>query len=224
MNTYLLDLRKKIKARDDYLADFTRVLKNSNRMGVLSSLLCLFVGLFCVIVGIQTVKLFALEPIIGVVLLLPFLFLVAVPFATLTTGLDKNIMYSPMDFFGSYDSSSFLLSRFWKKEKKLSIFNSHKDASAFFEDCEPLDEGIAVNTLNAVYGLSLEGTDLFKECFVYYEELGYWPKFLLKMSAEIDRLNLSARKSDNSSNLAKLTSSIVKIEAKSRKARLHVVK
>ena len=48
--------------------------------------------------------------------------------------------------------------------------------------------------LKSVYEFSLEETDLFKECLVYREELGYWPKILLKMGAEIDKAKLNVFK------------------------------
>ena len=200
MNNYLLDLRQKIKARNNYRVDYLKLVKKSNRIGFFSSLGCLFLGVSSTIVVAMLIlgSSAASVAVLYLFLTLPCFFLTAIPFCTLAFS-DKKFSYSPFDFFNACTSVFYLSDRFWKREKRLNDFNSYEDASTFFENCEPLDESSVVNLLKSIYEFSLEETDLFKECLVYREELGFWPKFLLKMAVEIDKVRLAAVRSEISS-------------------------
>jgi len=194
MNTHV-ELREKIKNRNAYLGDLNKFEGLSNKRGFFYSILGCGVGMTLCAVAILDTSILGLFS-------LPLGFLLSVfcgvnIMVNASNGNGKK--YSPFDFFNSFNSVYFLSDRFWKREKRLSDFNSYEDASTFFENCEPLDESSVVNLLKSIYEFSLEETDLFKECLVYREELGFWPKFLLKMAVEIDKVRLAAVRSEISS-------------------------
>ena len=194
MNTHF-ELREKIKNRNPYLRDLNKFEGLSNKRGFFYSILGCGVGMtLCTVAVLDTTILALFSLALGIPLSACSIMAV---FVNASNGNSKK--YSPFDLLSSCDSIYFLSSKFWKKEKKLSIFNSYEDALAFFEDCEPLDENSVASYLKSVCEFSLEETDLFKECLVYREELGFWPKFLLKMGVEIDAAKLAASELEISS-------------------------
>jgi len=193
MNTYV-ELREKIKNRDVYFYAFNELRKRSNRRGFFYSVLGCSVGMTLVVLSLQDASHSIFKITSASIFFLFFMHFLGNTVIGIDAKKNKHIFYNPFDCFNVYNSAYFLSGQFWKKEKKLSFFNSYKDALDFFEDCQSLDESSVVSFLKSVYEFSLEETDLFKECLVYREELGYWPKILLKMGAEIDKAKLNVFK------------------------------
>jgi len=210
MDTNLI-LREKIKNKDSYLSSFNVLRRRSNKISLYSSFLASSLVLIpsALLVFSAPLDFIAIPPILTFAAVLAISFSFAISLALFVYTLcsifnnkwddGKIILLNLFDASDGFKSSYFLSGNFWKKNTNLSGFDSYKDAVVFFENCEPLDENSVINTLKSVYEFSLEETDLFKECLVYREKLGYWSKKLLKMGAEIDKAKLNTYKVEISS-------------------------
>jgi len=204
MNTHF-ELREKIKNREAYFSAFNELRKRSNTRSVISCVLGLSVGLTSLI------NLLSPSSPIPIIIFAGFISILIVTFSFIpffwTKNLDstndhghnKFVFYDPIDILNGFKFPYFLSGRFWKERKELSYFNSYEEYVYFLIHCEPLDKNSVAQVLKSLHEFSLEETELFKECLVYREELGYWPKFLLKMSDDIEKEKLNVTELEISS-------------------------